>query len=50
MSNDLNATVNVKDVQEVLSLISKLDEKEKELVLATLRGAVMIADSNKKEA
>ena len=42
---ETSKVVNVDDVQEVLSLISKLSDKQKEIVLATLRGAVLIADS-----
>jgi hypothetical protein len=49
-SNSINDSINIKDVQEVISLIGKLNDKQKEIVLATLRGAVMIADSNKKGA
>jgi len=45
-----NENINIKDVQEVISLIGKLNDKQKEIVLATLRGAVMIADSDKKGA
>lgn len=37
-----------KDVREVLSLISKLNDKQKEIVLATLRGAVLIADADRE--
>lgn len=47
-----NNNINVKDVQEVIELISKLDEEQKKMVLAALRGAVLIAeaDSEKKGA
>jgi hypothetical protein len=43
-----SATVEVDDVQEVISLISKLDGNQKQIVLASLRGAVLIADSEKR--
>ena len=36
------------DVQELISLIEKLNPEQKKTVLATLRGAVLIADSEKK--
>ena len=50
MSNDLVVVQEAQtDAQEVISLVSKLSNKQKELVLATLRGAVMIADSNTRE-
>jgi len=48
-SNSVNDSINIRDFQEVISLIGKLNDKQKELVLATLRGAVMIADSNTRE-
>ncbi|MFA5714980.1 MAG: hypothetical protein WC998_04535 [Candidatus Paceibacterota bacterium] len=50
MLENNSENINIKDVQEVISLIGKLNDKQKELVLATLRGAVMIADSGKKGA
>jgi hypothetical protein len=43
-----STTVEVSDVQEVISLISKLDDNQKQIVLASLRGAVLIADSEKR--
>lgn len=48
--NSENDSINIRDVQEVISLIGKLNDKQKETVLATLRGAVMIVDSDKKGA
>jgi hypothetical protein len=44
-----NDNLNIKDLQEVIVLIGKLNPKQKEIVLATLRGAVLIADSEAKE-
>lgn len=38
--------VGKEDINEVLNLISKLNPSQKELVLAALRGAVLIAESN----
>lgn len=49
-NNSINESINLKDIQEVISLIGKLNDKQKEIVLATLRGAVLIADSNNKGA
>jgi len=49
-NNSINESINLKDIQEVISLIGKLNDKQKEIVLATLRGAVLIADSDKKGA
>ena len=37
-----------KEVQEVINLISKLDKEQKKIILATLRGAVLIADCEKE--
>lgn len=44
-----NVTVNINDIQELLSLISKLNDEQKKLILATLRGAVLIADAENAE-
>jgi len=44
------ATVDLNDIQEIISLIGKLDENQKQIILASLRGAVIIADSEKKGA
>lgn len=41
-------TVDLNDVQEIISLLSKLDENQKQIVLASFRGAVLIADTEKK--
>lgn len=46
-NNTENDSINIKDVQEVIALIGKLNDKQKEIVLATLRGAVLIADAEK---
>jgi hypothetical protein len=43
-------SVDLNDIQEIISMLSKLDEKQKQIILASLRGAVLIADTNKKEA
>jgi hypothetical protein len=40
----------IKDIQEMITLIDKLDSDQKKIVLASLRGAVLIADSDKKGA
>jgi F0F1-type ATP synthase beta subunit len=39
-----------KDLQEMITLIDKLNPEQKKIVLATLRGAVLIADADKKGA
>ena len=43
----VNDSASLDDVKEFVALINKLNEKQKEIVLATLRGAVLIADSEK---
>ncbi len=49
MLENASKSINVKDVQEIIDLISNLDDEQKKLVLAALRGAVLIADTDKKE-
>ena len=39
-----------KDVQEMIALVNKLNPEQKKIVLTTLRGAVLIADADKKGA
>lgn len=41
-----NETIEVKELQELISLISRLDPEQKKTVLATIRGAVLMADSS----
>lgn len=43
-------SVDLNDIQEIISLLSKLTEGQKQIVLASLRGAVLIADSDQKGA
>ena len=53
MSNEIaknTVTIDLDDVNEVISLLSKLDENQKQIVLASMRGAVLIADAEKKGA
>jgi hypothetical protein len=53
LSNEIaknTVTIDLNDVNEVISLLSRLDEKQKQIVLASVRGAVLIADSEKKGA
>lgn len=42
-------SINVRDVQEVIDLVSRLDIEQKKMVLAALRGAVLIADIDSKK-
>lgn len=37
--------INVSDVQEVIQLISKLDDEKKKIALAALRGAVLVSEA-----
>jgi hypothetical protein len=53
LSNEIaknTVTIDLDDVNEVISLLSKLDENQKQIVLASMRGAVLIADAEKKGA
>lgn len=52
MSNNdfINNSIDVKDAQEILEIIGKLDPWEKQIALATLRGAVLMSECNKKGA
>jgi hypothetical protein len=49
MAND-KAANEFKDLQEVIALIGRLNPEQKKIVLANLRGAVLIADADKKGA
>lgn len=43
-------SVDLDDIQEVISMLGKLNENQKQIVLASMRGAVLIADAEKKGA
>jgi hypothetical protein len=43
----MSDNINITDIKEVLDLISKLTDEQKKTVLDALRGAVLIAESNK---
>lgn len=43
-------SVDLNDIQEVISMLGKLNENQKQIVLASMRGAVLIADSEQKGA
>lgn len=45
-----NIQEKTKDMQEIIQLISKLDTEQKKTVLASLRGAVLIADCEKEKS
>lgn len=42
--------VGLEEIKEVTSLLKKLTKKQKNIVLATVRGAVLIADAEKEGA
>lgn len=42
------ATVDLDDIQEIISMLGKLNENQKQIILASMRGAVLIADSEQK--
>jgi hypothetical protein len=41
-------SVNIEDVKEVLDLISKLNQREKELALAALKGMTLMSECGVK--
>lgn len=52
MSNrdNSNSSIDVKDAQEILEIIGKLDPWQKQLALATLRGAALMSECSEKGA
>jgi len=47
MSTDnCKGTIEVKELQELIALIGRLNHDQKKTVLATIRGAVLMADAN----
>lgn len=45
-----SVNINIQDAQKVLELFSKLDNKKKEIALATLTGMVLVTECDKKGA
>lgn len=37
------------EIQEVISIIEKMNKRQKQYILAALRGAVLVSDENEKE-
>ncbi len=49
MSNNNNAA-GLEEIKEITSLLKRLNKKQKNTVLATVRGAVIIAETEKEGA
>jgi hypothetical protein len=45
-----NNSISIQEIEEIVALFKKLDARGKELVLASIRGAVLIADYYRKGA
>lgn len=47
--SDRRTKADLEEIKEVSSLLKKLNKSQKNTVLATIRGAVLIADSEKED-